>query len=370
MQLAWSFVVISTLAELLVFTVEYYTGGAQNPQQYLFVYVLRPLAGYLLIMLVVQLASRWLLANGRYMQQAMVYLTGAVGVVTLLCWTHATVPPVHLLFAFPILLSLVYSRQWLLNYSGAISLLGLCVVLFLLPPTWPLHQGESPDYVNVVSTIAILAAFYFLAIMLLRRQQGLLEKVETAHKKSKQDSLTQLYNHAAFYEELDERIIGYNKKGRQFTLIIFDLDNFKSINDRFGHAVGDVVITTLVSCIRAALREGEEAFRYGGEEFTVLSYHSAEECVQMANDVLASFTSTLSDPSWGRPLTCSAGVARYEGERFGAKREFFAAADEALYQAKRCGKNQTVLWDEALSRRWMAFQQTEIKQDDTPPPAG
>lgn len=363
LQVTWWFVLLVCLAEVLIFLLKRLNGTAANTGEYVFTYILRPALVYVAVGALVHLLSRWLLRRRRYTPQALLYLTGVTAQVLMLAWTHSSVGAISAVFLFPVLMAVVFEKRWPLVYVGVLNLVCLLVFCYLLPPTYPMNAGAQPDFLTVVTAVAMLVASFLIAGMLLNRQSQLVEGIMAAHQQSKQDSLTKLYNHAAFYEQLDNYIRNYNTTGEEFCLIIIDLDNFKLINDRFGHAVGDVVITTLVATINEATSDKDEVFRYGGEEFTLLTRRNAEESVRLANAVLQQFSTTLSDASWGSPVTASAGVCAYNEERFGAKREFFAAADEALYEAKRTGKDRTVVWTEEMSRRWGAFEQ-ETPQEE------
>lgn len=106
---------------------------------------------------------------------------------------------------------------------------------------------------------------------------------------------------------------------------------------------------TLVDCIKANLREDEVAYQYGGEEFTIITNRVPDEDVMLAESVRQSFEEAARETGNQTSATVSIGVARYDEKRFGARREFFSAADEALYAAKRSGKNHTLVWHEDIS---------------------
>jgi diguanylate cyclase (GGDEF)-like protein len=96
------------------------------------------------------------------------------------------------------------------------------------------------------------------------------ERALLAHRAS-HDPLTALPNRAAFDEQLDRRIRSAQRLGERFVLLFVDADNFKGVNDGFGHAAGDAVLVALSDCIKATLRPGDFAARIGGDEFIVLA---------------------------------------------------------------------------------------------------
>lgn len=189
-------------------------------------------------------------------------------------------------------------------------------------------------------------------MLVLDRLQSYVQATTEANKRSMCDSLTQLFNHASFYEQLDEHIVRNAREGRAFCLIIFDLDDFKRINDQYGHDIGDVVLLTLVDAINDAIEGEDIAFRYGGEEFTVLTPRAVNDSLALAETVRTAFAAaSVTALPHRMAATVSGGVCAFDGARFPGRREFFAAADEALYAAKRTGKNRTVLWTPALLER-------------------
>lgn len=155
------------------------------------------------------------------------------------------------------------------------------------------------------------------------------------------DGLTGIANRRQCEEALAQEIARAERLGTQFTLVLADLDDFKAVNDIHGHPVGDDVLREFASVLRATLRESDLAGRWGGEEFLLLlSGTDAAGGAQLAERVRA----TLAERSFlGRDgeivfVTCSFGVAQHRGG--GDERDLFAAADRALYRAKREGKNR------------------------------
>lgn len=163
-----------------------------------------------------------------------------------------------------------------------------------------------------------------------------------ARRQAKTDSLTGIANHRLFHETLEREIARSNRKGCTFSLILIDIDNFKKINDTYGHQVGDAVIVDLTRRIGVIIRAGDILARYGGEEFGLIlpetDLHGAEILVSR---ILNAFTA--------RPLTylhhklsysASIGVAVYNGMTPVKKDSLVRSADQALYDSKRNGKNR------------------------------
>lgn len=163
-----------------------------------------------------------------------------------------------------------------------------------------------------------------------------------ARHQAKTDSLTGVANHRFFHETLEREIARSNRKGCTFVLILIDIDNFKKINDTYGHQVGDAVIVDLTKRIGLIIRAGDILARYGGEEFGLIlpetDLYGAEV---LASRILNAFTA--------KPLTylhhkisysASIGIAVYDGARPVKKDILIRTADDALYESKRNGRNR------------------------------
>ncbi|WP_018953809.1 diguanylate cyclase [Thioalkalivibrio sulfidiphilus] len=156
------------------------------------------------------------------------------------------------------------------------------------------------------------------------------------------DSLTGLLKHASIKEAVEIEIARARRTGKPLTLAMLDIDHFKMINDTHGHATGDVVIMALATLLRQRLRESDLIGRYGGEEFlVVLPECTAEDAQLLIDDIRRRFAS-LSFSHGEQPFQCtlSAGLASSTDSTDHRSNELLVAADEALYAAKRAGRNR------------------------------
>jgi diguanylate cyclase (GGDEF)-like protein len=166
------------------------------------------------------------------------------------------------------------------------------------------------------------------------------ERTVTAHKTAaSMDPLTGLFNRRGFAEATSRVIEREANAGRPVTVMIFDIDHFKSINDRFGHPAGDEILKLFATVVVNTLRITDLSGRIGGEEFAALLPCSLEEAVIAAERVREAFESSgIVDETGPVDTTVSIGVA---GGPAGTELEvLLAAADTALYQAKRGGRNR------------------------------
>lgn len=157
---------------------------------------------------------------------------------------------------------------------------------------------------------------------------------------TQRDGLTQLYNHASFFQKLELELRCYDRCQRIVAIMMIDVDNFKKINDRFGHPAGDEVLVALAALIESSVRTTDICCRYGGEEFAViLPATGAVEAGLLAKRLQANLAQARPG---GREVTVSIGVA-VGGEQARMPHAVVENADAALYQAKRNGKNCVVV---------------------------
>jgi diguanylate cyclase (GGDEF)-like protein len=162
--------------------------------------------------------------------------------------------------------------------------------------------------------------------------------IETMAHQAQHDNLTGLLGHRAFHESLDA-LLGAPEADGGFTLATIDIDNFKEINDRFGHPVGDEALVFVADALRASVRGDDSVFRVGGEEFCVLLPGvSADDALPLAERLREAVAAV----PFLVPLRVSVGLAAWPTDARDRDR-LLARADAALYAAKQAGKNCTRL---------------------------
>lgn len=160
---------------------------------------------------------------------------------------------------------------------------------------------------------------------------------ETAHR----DALTQLPNRTLFLDRLQHAIARAQRDQTQLAVCYIDLDDFKPVNDTYGHAAGDQLLVEIAARLRDQIRGGDTAARLGGDEFVLLLTHlaSIEECHQAMDRVLAAITAPIKVGSHSVNISASIGIALYP--RDGTKADdLLLLADQAMYEAKRTGRNR------------------------------
>jgi diguanylate cyclase (GGDEF)-like protein/PAS domain S-box-containing protein len=174
-----------------------------------------------------------------------------------------------------------------------------------------------------------------------KMEDALLESERRYKELSIIDDLTQLYNSRHFYAQLEREIERTNRYKQPFTLMMIDLDKFKDFNDTYGHVEGDYVLSKLGSVIKQCLRETDSAYRYGGEEFTImLPMTTSEEGMVTAQRIQTELRKEAFLPDLGKEvsITVSIGVAQYKPKE--EIKAFINRADKLMYQAKENGRNR------------------------------
>ncbi len=194
---------------------------------------------------------------------------------------------------------------------------------------------------NEVNFCRIVANSAFHAIKNARIFQQLAEENTYLQEAAITDHLTGLYNHNYFYLRLDEDYMRASRYRTPLSLIMMDIDHFKSINDTYGHRAGDIVLRGLANLVKKAVRKSDVLARYGGEEFAMIlpstdlagAVDEAERLRKMVEDYrFRDFPSIK--------VTMSLGVAAYPHKAIASSGELVSRADAALYRAKHGGRNR------------------------------
>jgi diguanylate cyclase (GGDEF)-like protein len=157
---------------------------------------------------------------------------------------------------------------------------------------------------------------------------------------SLRDGLTGLFNHTYFYQQVDLEVKRFVRYKTPVALVIIDIDDFKVVNDTYGHREGDRILETMGKTLIHLARDSDICCRYGGEEFAViLPLTSVGEATAIANRMRKKLVQLMPD---GWEVTVSIGVAAC-GEHTETYQVLVETADAALYQAKKSGKNRVVV---------------------------
>ncbi|WP_162309296.1 GGDEF domain-containing protein [Cohnella abietis] len=264
---------------------------------------------------------------------------------------HSSLEYLLFFLFFPIMISIFYFQYKKLLYA---ILNTAIAIAFLFTNIESMHQGMST--VGLLSMICILTAYSCIAFGTIARGREVLMHLRTSYesnqellvrnivmdKLAKTDALTDTYNHMA-YHEFKDNLVEQADNGRiSLHLAILDIDNFKLINDTYGHKAGDVVLRKVASIARSKTGSNDIVARYGGEEFVLLfAEKSFQEVYDIVEEIRTSIAATKHEALKSLTVTVSIGLNPYFPGM--GKEAFFQGADAALYEAKHSGKNRTVI---------------------------
>ncbi|MFT5698647.1 MAG: diguanylate cyclase (GGDEF)-like protein [Desulforhopalus sp.] len=201
----------------------------------------------------------------------------------------------------------------------------------------------TPLNTNVVSIII------YDMTPLLEAQKVISDQLALVQIQATTDQLTGCYNRKMFHDLLVSETARASRYGTRFSVIIFDIDDFKSVNDNYGHLVGDTVLKALSTIASLSIRINDVFARWGGEEFTILL---PETDLYGAAVVAEKVRRKIAAHDCGEPghKTCSFGVAQFSSDKDINSIIFYA--DKAMYQAKENGKNQVVIYSDGRMIKW------------------
>ncbi len=203
------------------------------------------------------------------------------------------------------------------------------------------HEYSHP-FIGVWNALVRLSIFVFAAITLSRLRK-LLELERTL---ARVDGTTGAFNATAFTELLDKEILRTKRTARPFSVVFIDLDRFKALNDRFGHAAGDETLREVGASLRGAVRANDAVGRLGGDEFAVLLAETDQEQSRRALErVQSGLSHVLSRLRWSSEahVTASLGAVVYDGLGDVSSAELLQQADALMYQAKQLGGNRLAI---------------------------
>lgn len=228
---------------------------------------------------------------------------------------------------------------------------------FLTPSAF---QGVSLMVANIVLLVTSIG---FLS---LHKEQ--LE--EAAQRLAITDPLTGIFNRRMFLELADKEIARSQRTGAPLSVLMLDIDHFKSVNDRYGHQAGDMVIMRVVEAVQSCLRREDLLVRYGGEEFCVLLPGVAVDQATLLAERSREAVAKLRIQHRGDILTVtiSVGVALLRRSKNESVEELVSRADEALYAAKRAGRNRVISApDNSTIAMLVSARKDELNASDAKP---
>lgn len=265
-----------------------------------------------------------------------------------ICIVHHIFFSVFCVFCFPIFISVIYGDMRQTRFITGLGILCLSLSVYF---GYLIGDIESKyQFSNYLVSVAILVNANVLSEVLMKYEIEKDRKLRMIYdsrmeilEQMKYDQKTGLYGHTAFQTELKSLVDGANQECCP-AVAVLDIDDFKQVNDTYGHMKGDEVILEVARILRETCGEDYISARFGGEEFAIIFRDgSIEEYRYVVEQIRKKLEQT--DFRFRRsPVTISGGIAVWEHGWSPA--ELFARADDALYHAKRQGKNQTMVYSE------------------------
>jgi diguanylate cyclase (GGDEF)-like protein len=253
------------------------------------------------------------------------------------------------LMLLPIIASAIFFRLDLTLFTSALQ-----VVAFFILYHWDYaFKYFLTDFDLVAIPIFLFVCTLVVSIIIingrelvsdleatLTAKQDLMIENAIIRKLSTTDALTGLYNHISFHE-FYEKALEYGDQGAPFHLALIDIDNFKLINDKYGHRTGDIVLARVAKVIKEYISPADIPARYGGEEFAIMLFEKTfEEAYELAERIRLQLSVTLHEEMEDGAVTVSIGLKSYS--KGTTKERLFEEVDDLLYTAKRSGKNRTL----------------------------
>jgi diguanylate cyclase (GGDEF)-like protein len=273
-------------------------------------------------------------------------------IATVLIAVHPSVDPISVTLLLPLLTSCIYYQRNKVVFALVTCLVSLTLLILLNPV---LH--DKTTIVDGLTIVAILFGGAFIALGIMGRgieylqhlkqtmnsSQDLMTKKVLMEKMVKMDALTDLNNHMSFHEYLDHLLHHSDSQGLSIQLALMDVDNFKQVNDTYGHHTGDQILKYAAQKIKELITPNDFVARYGGEEFAVIFIEKTlQESYDLTEKIRQELSQTPHEELEGKRITVSVGLNEY-GKGDG-KNVLFEGADIALYSAKRAGKNKTLIY--------------------------
>lgn len=338
----WVILALSVVIELL-----FLSANDDIPKdRFLQLYVLRPTLLLGLVGLLAEAGVRWLPKHHDY-----ILISASAVFAIVITKIHASLEYLLFILFFPIMISIFYFQVKKLLYAIG----NTAVALFLL---YAYDSGvhRSLPNLGLLTMTCILLIFSGIAFGVLARGREVLVHLRTTYESNqellvrnilmdrlaKTDALTEAFNHMAYHEFMDHYVVQADNGRMRLHLAIVDIDNFKKVNDTYGHKAGDEVLKRVSAIIRSRMGSNDIVARYGGEEFALIF---TEKTFQEAYDTLEEIRKTveaeLHEAIHRQAVTISVGLNAYATGM--GKDALFVGADQAVYEAKRSGKNRIVI---------------------------
>lgn len=265
-------------------------------------------------------------------------VAGALGAIAAIGWLDVVTGPdvgMSLFYLMPIV-----ACGWWVGRRAAVAA-GVAAAIAWLVADTVTHAPERA-LVSGWNAFTRLAIFVFVGMSVAssrRDRQRMARLLALSEESARTDALTGLANARAFYERIGAELPRLRRSGAALCVAYVDLDNFKKVNDRFGHAAGDALLKRVAFVLRDCVRAGDSVARLGGDELALALWDSTASGAEQTCERIIARIRALADEYPGTDLGASAGVAWFATPPESVD-AVVKAADEAMYEAKRAGKGR------------------------------
>ncbi|MFU8805616.1 MAG: GGDEF domain-containing protein [Bradymonadaceae bacterium] len=249
------------------------------------------------------------------------------------------------------MIDLTHMGRRVLSLVGASLSLGApggWLIIRWIQGVHPMAEIQANPLLMVYLLGATMVAFVVTGFFIGLQWEKLCEANQALKELSWRDALTGLPNARRFWEDVQNECLRAIRTGKPLHLLAIDLDHFKSINDTYGHLVGDEVLKAAAQAMSEVMREDEGVYRVGGEEFSAILVNATPEQALQVGERLRAAIESMSvlvgegEAAQKLNVTASVGVAGRKCKASREVQEIYEWADEALYEAKGAGRNRVV----------------------------
>jgi diguanylate cyclase len=316
----------------------------------LFLYIIKYLVFPVVVEIIAVLITYFIVKSKQSSQNIKIYAVSSLLVVIcfILFSVHSLFSSLYLIFTVPILMTIVYNNYKLTTYTAIISI-GAKIIseLFIFWDTDKISiMNSAMDIVNFILSICILIGFFAISLIVIyfekeKNAANLKKELERYELKEKVqiDELTGISNRTALNNRFKE--MEQDSEGNSYIFVMVDMDNFKMVNDTFGHATGDKCLQNFSIMLKSSCEQGE-AFRFGGDEFCIIFKNvNLARVIELCESLQCEFVKMANCSYSDLPLSLSMGIAEYS--KAISTYRLFRNADAALYKAK-VHKNSIKVW--------------------------
>ena len=353
LNIYWLVSLLLVLTEVIVFLVRPPL-NRQEACKWLMLYVLKPTLMNTILLLVTEGIYR--IIENKYKEKVKyLVMISSTFLVFNVIYIHYNVTVAYTVFILPIFLSQFYANKRITWFTAILNFLCYLIIVLLYLPTKEAGSFTF-SYTDFYAVLSLMITAVILVLSFNDRAKEIMEYLLLTHHSkneltiknfvmefnSKIETTTGLYNHKTFYEYLEQLICQSENYRFPLSLAVIDIDDFKKVNDSYGHSLGDKVIKSLAETIKINIGSDDYAARYGGEEFAIIFTDKDEdEAFKVAENIRIEFNKIIIDEMKNEKFSISIGIS--EHSKGMTMQSFFSNADNALYKAKKEGKNRTII---------------------------